>query len=44
MRGGRNTVGEEFDGALPDPYLGIEPTLELFKQRADAAKARTYSA
>ena len=39
--GGRNFAGEEFDGALPDPYLGIEPMLELFKQRADAAKART---
>jgi hypothetical protein len=33
--------GEEFDGALPDPYTGIEPMLELFKRRADAAKART---
>jgi hypothetical protein len=28
-------VGEEFDGALPDPYSGIEPMLELF-----AAKSR----
>jgi hypothetical protein len=37
--GGRNFAGEEFDGALPDPYLGIEPMLELFKARADAAKA-----
>jgi hypothetical protein len=40
VRGGRNIVGEEFDGALPDPYLGIKPMLELFRQHADAAKAR----
>jgi hypothetical protein len=38
LRARRNFAGEEIDGALPDPYLGIEPTLELFKQRADAAK------
>jgi hypothetical protein len=38
--GGRNFAGEEYDGALPDPYIGIEPLLELFKRRADAAKAR----
>jgi hypothetical protein len=37
-RGGRNFAGEEFDGALPDPYMGIEPMLELFKRHADAAK------
>ncbi len=37
VRGGRNSVGEEFDGALPDPYLGIEPMLELFKSYADAS-------
>jgi hypothetical protein len=37
VRGGRNFAGEEFDGALPDPYLGIEQMLELFKRRADAA-------
>jgi hypothetical protein len=37
-RGGRNFAGEEFDGALPDPYLGIEPMLELFKSYADAAQ------
>jgi hypothetical protein len=36
-RGGRNFAGEEFDGALPDPYLGIEPMLALFKRYADAA-------
>ena len=40
VRGGTNFAGEEFDGALPDPYLGIEPMLELFKRSADAAKAR----
>ena len=39
-RGGRNFAGEEFDGALPDPYLGIEAMLALFKQRADAAAGR----
>jgi hypothetical protein len=38
--GGRNFAGEEYDGALPDPYVGIEPMLDLFKERADAAKAR----
>jgi hypothetical protein len=38
VRGGRNVVGEEFDGALPDPYLGIEAMLALFKRYADAAR------
>jgi hypothetical protein len=37
--GGRNFAGEEYDGALPDPYLGIERMLELFKSRADTARA-----
>jgi hypothetical protein len=37
VRGGRNFAGEEFDGALPDPYLGIEAMLDLFKRHADAA-------
>jgi hypothetical protein len=37
VRGGVNRVGEEYDGALADPYLGIEPMLELFKRYADAA-------
>jgi hypothetical protein len=37
VRGGRNNVGEEFDGALPDPYLGIKRMLKLFLQRANAA-------
>jgi hypothetical protein len=36
-KGGRNFQGEEFDGALPDPYMGIEPMLELFKRHAEAA-------
>ena len=40
VRGGRNFAGEEFDGALPDPYLGIEAKLVLFKRHADAAEAR----
>jgi hypothetical protein len=40
VRGGRNKVGEEYDGALPDPYLGIEPMLELFSGYADAAGRR----
>jgi hypothetical protein len=34
VRGGRNSAGEEFDGALPDPYLGIEPMLALFSRYA----------
>jgi hypothetical protein len=38
VKGGRNRVGEEFDGALPDDYLGIEPMLVLFQERADAAR------
>ena len=29
--------GDEFDGALPDPYLGIDAMLELFKRHAEAA-------
>jgi hypothetical protein len=37
VRGGRNSVGEEYDGALPDPYLGIEAMLALFKRHVDAA-------
>jgi hypothetical protein len=44
VRGGRNFAGEEFDGALPDPYLGIEAMLELFKARADAARLREHEA
>jgi hypothetical protein len=31
-------VGESYDGALPDPYLGIGPMLELMKGYADAAR------
>jgi hypothetical protein len=31
--------GKDFDGALPDPYLGIEPMLELFKRHSDEAAA-----
>ena len=42
VRGGRNKVGETYDGALPDEYLGIERMLALFKEHADAAKARAY--
>jgi hypothetical protein len=41
--GGRNFAGERFDGALPDPYLGIDRMLELFAERVDAAKARVPS-
>jgi hypothetical protein len=40
LKGGRNALGEEFDGALPDPYLGYEAMVELFRERADAAKAK----
>ena len=39
VRGGRNNVGEEYDGPLPDPYTGIESVLALMKARADAAHA-----
>jgi hypothetical protein len=38
VRGGTNVVGESYDGALPDPYLGIEPMLQLMKDYADAAR------
>ena len=38
VRGGTNVVGEPYDGALPDPYLGIEPMLKLMKGHADAAR------
>lgn len=38
VRGGTNAVGEEYDGALPDPYTGIEPMLALMKRYADAAR------
>jgi hypothetical protein len=41
VRGGTNVVGESYDGALPDPYLGIEPMLELMKGYADAARRPT---
>jgi hypothetical protein len=41
-RGGRNFAGEEFDGSLPDPYLGIERMLELFKRHTDAATGRAH--
>jgi hypothetical protein len=38
VRGGTNVVGESYDGALPDPYLGIKPMLQLMKDHADAAR------
>lgn len=38
VRGGTNSVGEAYDGALPDPYLGIRPMLELMKRYADGAR------
>jgi hypothetical protein len=38
VRGGRDIAGERFDGALPDPYLGADTMLALFKGRADAAR------
>jgi hypothetical protein len=40
VRGGTNNVGETYDGALPDPYLGIKPMLELMKGYADAARGQ----
>ena len=40
VRGGVNAVGEEYDGALPDPYLGIDDVVALFKRYADVAKGR----
>jgi hypothetical protein len=39
-KGGRNRLGHEFDGALPDPYLGIERMTALFKERIEAAQRR----
>ena len=43
VRGGTNVVGESYDGALPDPYLGIEPMLALMKGYADAARRPSAS-
>jgi hypothetical protein len=40
-KGGRNFAGEEFDGALPDPYLGAKPTLNLMSSYLEAAPGRT---
>jgi hypothetical protein len=36
VRGGRNFLGEEIDGALPDPYDGAEPTVRLFASHVRA--------
>jgi hypothetical protein len=44
VRGGTNVVGESYDGALPDPYLGIEPMLQLMKGYADAARRPSAAA
>jgi hypothetical protein len=44
VRGGTNNVGESYDGALPDPYLGIEPMLQLMKGYADAARRPSAAA
>jgi hypothetical protein len=44
VRGGTNVVGESYDGALPDPYLGIQPMLELMKTYADAARRPSAAA
>jgi hypothetical protein len=44
VRGGTNVVGETYDGALPDPYLGIEPMLELMKDYADTARSPSAGA
>jgi hypothetical protein len=38
VRGGTNVVGESYDAALPDPYIGIEPMLQLMKDYSDAAR------
>ena len=38
VRGGTNNVGESYDGALRDTYLGIKPMLELMKGYSDAAR------
>jgi hypothetical protein len=40
-KGGRNFAGEEFDGALPDPYLGAKPMLNLMLEYIEAAPNRT---
>jgi hypothetical protein len=36
--GGRNRAGEEFDGSLPDAYLGLDRMLELFSRRIAAER------
>jgi hypothetical protein len=38
-KGGRNRLGHEYDGALPDPYLGIHQMVAIFKERIEAAQA-----
>jgi hypothetical protein len=43
-KGGRNRLGHEFDGALPDPYLGIRRMAELFQERIAAAQAHSVPA
>jgi hypothetical protein len=40
-KGGRNFAGEEFDGALPDGYLGARETLNLMLAYIEAAPGRT---
>lgn len=41
VKGGRNFAGEEFDGALPDQYLGAKPMLNLMLRYIEAAPNRT---
>jgi hypothetical protein len=39
VRGGRNRLGEEFDGALPDPYGPHREIVERFMRHIEAAQA-----
>jgi hypothetical protein len=39
IKGGRTPLKDEFDGALPDGYIGIEPMLEIFREHVGGTRA-----
>jgi hypothetical protein len=38
IKGGRTPLKDEFDGALPDAYTGIEPMLALFREHVGGTR------
>ena len=38
IKGGRTPLKDEFDGALPDAYIGIEPMLEIFREHVGGTR------